>query len=253
MFKHAIVRLPCEALINGLTEAKLGKPDYSKALLQHDDYVSALKECGLNVTVLKALDEFPDSCFVEDVALMTPHCAVLTRPGAPSRRGEVEHIADVVKIFYDRVEHIIAPGQVEAGDIMMVGDHYYIGLSSRTNREGANQLIYINKKYGMSGSMVEMAEMLHLKTGLGYLENNVLLACGEFISKSEFQNYNIIKINEKQSYSANSVWINDIVLVPSGFPETAKAIGDAGYRVREVDVSEFRKLDGGLSCLSLRF
>ncbi|HPF45300.1 MAG: N(G),N(G)-dimethylarginine dimethylaminohydrolase [Alphaproteobacteria bacterium] len=253
MFKHAIVRLPCEALINGLTEAKLGKPDYSKALLQHDDYVSALKECGLNVTVLKALDEFPDSCFVEDVALMTPHCAVLTRPGAPSRRGEVEHIADVVKIFYDRVEHIIAPGQVEAGDIMMVGDHYYIGLSSRTNREGANQLISILEKYGMSGSMVEMAEMLHLKTGLGYLENNVLLACGEFISKSEFQNYNIIKINEKQSYSANSVWINDIVLVPSGFPETAKAIGDAGYRVREVDVSEFRKLDGGLSCLSLRF
>jgi len=253
MFKHAIVRLPCEALINGLTEAKLGKPDYSKALLQHDDYVSALKECGLNVTVLKALDEFPDSCFVEDVALMTPHCAVLTRPGAPSRRGEVEHIADVVKIFYDRVEHIIAPGQVEAGDIMMVGDHYYIGLSSRTNREGANQLISILEKYGMSGSMVEMAEMLHLKTGLGYLENNVLLACGEFISKSEFQNYNIIKINEKQSYSANSVWINDIVLVPSGFPETAKGIGDAGYRVREVDVSEFRKLDGGLSCLSLRF
>ena len=166
MFKHAIVRLPCEALINGLTEAKLGKPDYSKALLQHDDYVSALKECGLNVTVLKALDEFPDSCFVEDVALMTPHCAVLTRPGAPSRRGEVEHIADVVKIFYDRVEHIIAPGQVEAGDIMMVGDHYYIGLSSRTNREGANQLISILEKYGMSGSMVEMAEMLHLKTGL---------------------------------------------------------------------------------------
>ncbi|MEZ5757900.1 MAG: arginine deiminase family protein [Emcibacteraceae bacterium] len=253
MFKHAIVRKPCKTLIDGLSEAKLGKPNYDKALLQHQDYVSALKECGLNVKILNALEDFPDSCFVEDVALMTPHCAILTRPGAPSRRGEVDFIKDAVFKFYKEVEEIKEPGLVEAGDIMMVGDHYYIGLSNRTNLEGANQVIAILEKYGMSGSVVEMSEMLHLKTGLGYLENNVLLACGEFIGKPEFQCYNMIKINEKQSYSANSVWINGIVLVPKGFPETSKAIEDAGYKVREVDVSEFRKLDGGLSCLSLRF
>ncbi|MCP5381426.1 MAG: N(G),N(G)-dimethylarginine dimethylaminohydrolase [Kordiimonadaceae bacterium] len=253
MFKYAIVRKPCKALIDGLSEANLGKPDYDKALLQHADYINALNECGLDVKILEALDDYPDSCFVEDVALMTPNCAIITRPGAPSRRGEVEFIKEAVFQFYKKVEEIKGPGLLEAGDIMMVGNHYYIGLSNRTNQEGANQLIAILEKYGMSGSVVEMSEMLHLKTGLGYLENNILLACGEFIRKPEFQSFNMIKINEKQSYSANSVWINGTVLVPKGFPETVKLIKEAGYKIREVDVSEFRKLDGGLSCLSLRF
>jgi dimethylargininase len=253
MFKYAIVRTPSKTLMNGLTDADLGKPDYTKALVQHKDYINALKECGLKVTILDACDEYPDSCFVEDVALMTPPCAIITNPGAPSRRGETAYIKDAVKSFYDIVEQIVSPGLLEAGDIMMVGDHYYIGLSERTNQQGADQLITILEKHGLGGSVVTMSEVLHLKTGLGYLENNNLLACGEFITKPEFQKYNIIKINQDDSYSANSVWINGTVLVPKGYSKTVGAIKKAGYKIREVDVSEFQKLDGGLSCLSLRF
>ena len=135
----------------------------------------------------------------------------------------------------------------------MVGDHYYIGLSERTNQAGAEQMIAILQQYGMQGSIVELSEVLHLKTGLGYLEQNNLLACGEFLDKPEFQSFNLLRVDTHEAYAANSVWINDTVLTPMGFPKTLALIESAGYRVREVDVSEFQKLDGGLSCLSLRF
>lgn len=253
MFTKAIVRTPCMAMIDGLSSANLGKPDYQNALVQHADYIEALKECDLQVTVLPADENFPDSTFVEDVALMTPRCAILTRPGAPSRTLETVSMLDTIREFYAEVEAIEAPGNVEAGDIMMVGDHYYIGLSERTNLAGAEQLIGILESHGMSGSVVEMTEVLHLKTGLGYLENNHLLACGEFLSKPEFQRFNVLEVDPAEAYAANSVWINDTVLTPKGFPKTRSLIQATGYRVREVDVSEFQKLDGGLSCLSLRF
>jgi dimethylargininase len=155
--------------------------------------------------------------------------------------------------FYDKVEMIEAPGTVEAGDIMMVGDHYYIGLSKRTNLEGAQQIISILESYGLQGSMVELTEVLHLKTGLGYLANNNLLACGEFLDKPDFHQYHLLEVEPEEAYAANSVWINGTVLTPSGFPKTRALIESAGYQVREVDVSEFQKIDGGLSCLSLRF
>ncbi len=253
MFTKAIVRIPCKAMVNGLSSASLGVPDYQKALLQHADYIEALKECGLKVTVLPADENFPDSTFVEDVALMTPHCAILTNPGAPSRTLETRTMLNTIREFYTEVETIDAPGTVEAGDIMMVGDHYYIGLSARTNQAGAAQMIEILERYGLHGSVVELLEVLHLKTGLGYLENNNLLACGEFLNKPEFQQYKLLEVDPAEAYAANSVWINGTVLVPAGFPKTQALIAAAGYKVRPVDVSEFQKLDGGLSCLSLRF
>jgi dimethylargininase len=253
MFTKAIVRKPCKAMVNGLSGANLGRPDYQRALLQHADYIAALKECGLRVTVLPANEDFPDSTFVEDVALLTPRCAILTNPGAPSRRLETRSMLNTLREFYDKVEMIESPGTVEAGDIMMVGDHYYIGLSERTNRVGANQMIAILERYGFRGSMVELSEVLHLKTGLGYLEDNNLLACGEFLEHPEFHQYNLLQVDPDEAYAANSVWINGAVLTPAGFPKTRSLIEKAGYTVREVDVSEFQKLDGGLSCLSLRF
>jgi dimethylargininase len=253
MFTKAIVRTPCKAMINGLSSVNLGPPDYQKALLQHADYIEALKECGLQVTELPADENFPDSTFVEDVALMTPHCAILTNPGAPSRRLETRSMLSTIRGFYADVETIEAPGTVEAGDIMMVGDHYYIGLSERTNQAGADQMIAILDSYGLQGSVVELTEVLHLKTGLGYLEDNNLLACGEFLTKPEFQKYHLLKVYPIEAYAANSVWINGTVLTPKGFPKTRSLIESAGYTIREVDVSEFEKLDGGLSCLSLRF
>jgi len=240
-------------MTNGLSSASLGLPDYQNALIQHADYIEALKECGLEVRVLPADENFPDSTFVEDAALLTQHCAILTNPGAPTRTQETRSILPTLGEFYKDIEVIATPGNVEGGDIMMVGEHFYIGLSERTNQAGAQQLIAILEKHGLQGSVVTLEEVLHLKTGLGYLEDNNLLACGEFLAKQEFQRFNLLQVEKDEAYAANSVWINGTVLVPMGFPKTRALIESTGYVTREVDVSEFQKLDGGLSCLSLRF
>jgi len=253
MFKNAIVRIPSKSMTRGLTSVNLGKPDYEKALVQHQNYSKALEKCGVEVCILEADENFPDSCFVEDVALLTPDCAVITNPGAESRKGETKGLEKVLAKFYNNIEFIKEPGTVEAGDIMMVGNHFYIGISARTNTSGAQQMIKILEKYKCSGSMVSLEKVLHLKTGLAYLENNNLVVCGEFVSKVEFQNFNRIEIDVEESYAANCIWVNGQVLIPSGFPKTKAKIEKAGYAVMEVDVSEFQKLDGGLSCLSLRF
>ena len=253
MFTHAIVRTPCRAMVNGITTVDLGTPDYERAIAQHADYVVALKECGLNVTVLPADERFPDSTFVEDVALMTPRCAVLTRPGALTRLGESALMEQILTRHYAVVAHIKAPGTVEAGDIMMVGTHFYIGLSARTNQAGADQLIAILQNHGMTGSTVHLSEVLHLKTGVSYLEDNHLLVAGEFQTRDGFQSFNRINVDADEAYAANCVWINNRVLVPQGFPKTKNLIEAAGFSVREVAMSEFQKIDGGLSCLSLRF
>ena len=253
MFKNAIVRKPCPEIINGLTSVSLGKPDYNKALDQHAGYVEALRSCGLTVKVLEADSQFPDSVFVEDVALCTPECAIVTNPGAHSRNGEKIKIRPVLKSFYTQVESIESPGSLDAGDVMMVGKHFYIGISERTNTQGAEQLIALLERYGMTGTMVPLKEMLHLKSGLTYLEQNNLLITGEFKNHSAFTDFQKIEVDPDESYAANSLWVNSTVLVPAGFPRTLAKIKQAGYHTLTLDVSEFRKLDGGLSCLSLRF
>jgi dimethylargininase len=252
-FTNAIVRKPCPEMVNGLTSANLGKPDYEKALEQHSNYISALQECGLNVTVLETLNDFPDSTFIEDVALCTSKFALITNPGAPERNGEKLFILETLKEFFNIIEEIKSPGTLDAGDVMMAGNDFYIGISERTNHEGAEQLINILQKYGMTGKKVPLSTMLHLKTGLSYLENNNLLVSGEFINNPAFENFSRIIVDEKESYSANSLWVNGKVIVPKGHPNTKSQIEKAGFTTIEIDVSEFQKLDGGLSCLSLRF
>ncbi|MCP5105327.1 MAG: N(G),N(G)-dimethylarginine dimethylaminohydrolase [bacterium] len=254
MFTNAIVRRPGRSLAEGITSAKLGKPDYQKALQQHHKYIEALQDCGVEVTVLEAEEQYPDSVFVEDTAILAERCAVITNPGATSRQGEEVSIKKALKEFYpDTIEIITAPGTIEGGDVMRVGDRFYVGLSARTNREGARRFAEILKKYGYTASNIDMEVFLHLKTGLTYLENNNLLVAGEFIEHEEFKKFNRIFIDESENYAANCIRVNKTVLVPQGYPKTKTAIENAGYKIIEVDVSEFRKLDGGLSCLSLRF
>lgn len=253
MFKNAIVRKPAKSMINGITKANLGLPDYDLACQQHADYICALEECGLEVLVLEANEDYPDSCFVEDPAVITSQCAILTNPGAESRRGEVSIIEKAVCQFRDQIERIEAPAFLEGGDVMMVGNHFYVGLSNRTNQEGVNQFSQALKKYGMSCSAIELTEVLHLKTGVVYLENNIMIASGEFLTKPEFKDYKIIEAPKTESYAANCVWINDTVLIPAGFPIMKQQLKDCGLKLREIAMSEFEKLDGGLSCLSLRF
>lgn len=254
MFKNVIVRRPAKSLTDGITSnPRLGKPVYENAVAQHDRYIEALKKCGVNVHILEADERYPDSCFVEDVAVCTKKFVMITSPGAETRKGEEKEITDALKQYYEDIEYIQAPGTLEGGDVMMVGDHYYIGLSDRTNEEGANQLISALQARGMNGSVIEMKEMLHLKTGLAFLEDNHLLVAGEFIEQDTFKDFNRIIIDEDESYAANCIRVNSYVLVPEGFDKTKEKIEAAGLNVITVDTSEYRKVDGGLSCLSLRF
>lgn len=253
MFSKAIVRTPARSFINGLRSADSGSPDYEKALDQHAAYVHALENCGLDVTVLDADEQFPDSTFVEDTALLTRSAAVIASPGADSRKGEVHEIREALTDFYSNIESIEPPGTVDGGDVMMVGSYFYIGLSKRTNADGAELLLSILNRYGMTGSTVPLKSFLHLKSGVSYIENNNLVITGEFINAPEFEHFNHIAVDEAEGYAANCVWINGTVLVASGYPRIRAKIESAGYDTIAVDVSEFEKLDGGLSCLSLRF
>lgn len=256
MFKNVIVRKPGKSICNGITSApELGKPDYEKALKQHESYVETLKKCGVSVTVLEPLENFSDCCFVEDTAVLTKKCAIISNPGAESRNKEPEYIVETIKKFYpeDKIEYIKSPGTLEGGDVMMAGDHFYVGKSARTNEEGIKQFIKILNKYGLTGSEVPLEKVLHLKTGVNYIENNNMLVSGEFIDKKDFENYNKIIVPEEESYGANCIWVNGTVIVPEGYPKIKKAVEDMGYKVLVTDTSEFKKIDGGLSCLSLRF
>lgn len=253
MFKRAIARTPCPEMVKGITTAGLGLPDHSKALLQHRKYVEALEICGLEVTVLDSDGDFPDSTFVEDTALLLPEAAIITPSGAESRKGESARMEAVLNKYFTRIERISEPGTVDSGDIMKVGSHYYIGLSKRTNQTGADQLISILVKHGFSGSTIAFDTVLHLKTGSSYIENDNMVVAGEFISKTEFQKYNLIKVDDDEKAAANCIWINGNVIMPSGYPKLTKKIEQSGYNVIKVDLSEFQKLDGGASCLSLRF
>jgi len=253
MFSKAIVRTPPKSLVDGITTAGLGEPDYALALRQHRQYIEALESCELEVTVMDADERYADSMFVEDTALLMPRCAVVTNPGARSRRGEVVEISALLREFYHRVDSIRPPGTVDAGDIMMVGDHCYIGLSERTSKDGASQMIEYLQAAGYSGSTLSISEALHLKSSVAYLENNNLVVSGELIDRPEFVDFNRIEIEPSESSAANCVWINGQVLVAAGHPHVSEKIHTLGYSVIELDVSEFEKLDGGLSCLSLRF
>ncbi|MBR4394918.1 MAG: N(G),N(G)-dimethylarginine dimethylaminohydrolase [Eubacteriaceae bacterium] len=256
MFTKAIVRTPCRNMVKGITtSAYLGTPDYEKALAQHKAYIRTLESLGLDVTILPANEAFPDSCFVEDPAVVTKECAVITNPKENSRNGEKEEILPAISMFYseDQIFYIKAPGTFEGGDVMKAGNTFFVGQSARTNEEGIAQFASIMSAFGYKTVAVPLKLVLHLKTGADYMENDTMLLCGEFVDRPEFKDYRKIVISEEEAYATNSLWINGKVIVPEGFPKTMEALEKAGYETVAADTSEFRKIDGGLSCLSLRF
>lgn len=255
-FTRTIVRRPSRSMIDGLTtKPELGTPDYEKALKQHDDYIKALMDCGVEVTILPAIEELPDSCFVEGTTVITPKGAIFTNIGAGARKAETAAIEPVVRRFFDddHIAYIKEPGNVDGGDVMMVGDHFYIGRSARTNEEGIRQFIEILESWGLSGEMVPLNQLFHLKGGVCYLENNNLNISGECLSNPQFKDFNHIEVEQEENYATNCIWVNGKVIVPAGFPKVLKDIQAAGYETIVVDTSEFRKLDGAPTCLSLRF
>ena len=256
MFKNALTRLPGKSIICGITGAvNLGLPDYKKALAQHQQYIEALRLCNVEVAVLEPLEDFPDSCFIEDVAVLTPDCAIITSPGAVSRNREPLYVLDAIRRFYEpeQICFISSPGSVDGGDVMMAGSHFYIGHSNRTNLEGCRQFIQCLRKFGYTGEIVPVGRTLHLKTGMSYLENNNLLLSGELAGLAAFKGFNKIVVDIDEKPAANCIWVNGKVIIPAGNPKTKAVIEDAGYQTVAVDISEYQKLDGGLSCLSLRF
>ncbi len=257
MFTRAITRRPCKALIDGISTGQFcdGTPDYENAVKQHDKYIATLAELGLEVTQLEADERYPDSCFVEDPAVVMENCAVITNPARDSRNGEKVEILDVIKKFYDdsQIFHIEAPGTMEGGDIMQVGKHFYVGLSDRTNPEGAKQFNDIVTKFGYTSSTVPVTEGLHLKDFAIYLENNNMLVTSVMNDEPAFKDFNRFVVEPEELYAINSLNINGTVLVPEGYPKTQKLIEDLGYPVKLVDTGEFKKIDGSLTCLSLRF
>ena len=252
-FTRAIVRPPGKSFVEALTTSTLGVPNHELALEQHNAYVAALKRIGLDMLEMEPDERFPDSTFVEDTALLTTECAIITRPGANSRRGETDAIKSVLSDQFTNIEHIHSPGTIDAGDISMVGAHFYIGNSERTNAIGANQMIAILEKYGMTGSIVPIYDMLHLKSGISYIENNNLIVAGEIAEYSGFETLKRIIVDVDELYAANCLWINDHVLVAAGHPKLQSSIESLGYDTIALEMSEFQKADGGLSCLSLRF
>ncbi|MCK1991219.1 N(G),N(G)-dimethylarginine dimethylaminohydrolase [Peribacillus muralis] len=253
MFKHVIVKTPGRSYVNGLTTSDLGTPNYDKALEQHAAYVEALKKCGVEVTHLPANEEFPDSTFVEDTAVLAPEFAVITNPGDVTRNKEIIEMEPILKGFYQTIHHINSPGTLDGGDVLQVDDHFYIGISDRTNEDGARQLKRIVESENYKGTIVPLKEFFHLKTGIAYLGNEWIVAAGEFLDHPGFASFKKITVSAEDEYSANCILVNDYVIVPSGYEQTTRQLNDAGYKTIELEMSEFRKQDGGLSCLSLRF
>lgn len=255
MFRSAIVKKPCKNFSKGLTTSSLGLPDYEKVLEQHENYIKALRKCGLEVHILDADENHPDSTFVEDTAIVNERCAIITNPGAQSRKGEIHAIFQFIKnkYYYETIERIEAPGTLDGGDVMRINKCYYIGLSSRTNKEGASQLAKILDSYGFTSQVVEMKESLHLKSGVNYILDNYLLSIDEFKDNPLFQQFNIIQVEKDEEYAANCILVNGYLIMPKGYSKLKEKLTKSNYIIIELEMSEFKKMDGGLSCLSLRF
>jgi dimethylargininase len=255
-FTGAIVRIPGQSYAGGLTTAGEGRPDFHLACAQHARYCQALRDCGLELTVLPADESQPDGTFVEDTAVLARGVAIVTRPGAPSRRGELAAVTAALQPLVPLPARIEAPGTLDGGDVCQADEHFFIGLSARTNEAGAEQLVGLLARHGYGASIVDIRAhrtLLHLKSGLSYLGERRFVTSPGTPRTAAMAGYEFIETAAGESYAANCVRVNDAVLVAEGYPRLAARLDELGYAVRRLEMSEFRKMDGGLSCLSLRY
>ena len=251
-FEYAITRVPAPTFDRGITSSKLGPPSYELVLRQHRSYTETLKAIGLKIIELGPLLEYPDAHFVEDTAVVTPETAIITNPGAPSRQGEEISIASVLA-RHRPLEHIQAPGTVDGGDVLMIDNHFLIGISERTNQEGAEQMGRILDRQGKTHSTIPVGAGLHFKSSVNYAGKNTVIVTPDFAEHEALKAYEKVILDQNESYAANTLWINDHLLVPKGFPNTRTKLESLGLRIIELDASEMQKMDGGLTCLSIRY
>ena len=255
-YRQGIVRAPGKNFADGLTSVDLGRPDYEIALAQHEAYCRALEKCGLTLTRLAPDERHPDSTFVEDTAVLVKQGAVIARPGAASRLGEIEEIKAVLRDHCPRVFEIREPGTLDAGDVCEAGETFFIGVSQRTNEAGARQLARVLSDFRYDSALIDirgLSNILHLKSGLAHLGGNRLLVIDELKDLEQFSGYDLVHVDAFETYAANCLLVNEKLLLAAGFASLRRKLELLEYETIELEMSEFQKMDGGLSCLSLRF
>lgn len=256
-FASAILRSPAPNFAAGLTTVSWAEPpNYARLCEQHEAYAAALRGAGLELELLPALPEYPDAYFVEDVALLLPELAVLTRPGASARAGEVGHIEAALAARGLEIARIEAPATLDGGDVMVVDRQVFVGLSARTDAAGLDALSKLLEPHGYGCVGVPVGAGLHFKSSVNLIGPGLLVTSPAFAGRPELQAFEQLLTSPEEAYAANVVWINEVLLMASGFPQLEAALGERcrarGVELVTLDMSEVEKMDGGLSCLSLR-
>lgn len=253
-FTHAIVRTPARSVVNGLRENERAVPDYPALLEEHAAYVAALRDAGLAVDVLPPLEDFPDSVFVEDPALVFPEGAILLRPGAPSRLGEAAHLRAPLARHFGRILELEGDAFADGGDVLVTPKEVLIGLSKRTTRKGAESLSRLLARFGRAARIVETPDrVLHFKTASSLLDDRTVMVTRRMADSGVFAGLAMLVVPEGEEGAANFLRINDRVLVGAHYPRTLAMLRDAGFAATGLAIREVAKLDAGLSCMSLRW
>jgi dimethylargininase len=252
-FDTALVREPARSVIHGLSSQTGARPSFEAIAREHAGYVRALEECGLAVELLPALEDYPDSIFVEDPALVFGDAAILLRPGAQTRRAEASEIEPVLRRRFSRVLRM-QEGFADGGDMLLAPDGMLIGLSGRTDRAGAAELAELLQQLGIGSRIVSTpANTLHLKSDCSLIDDDRILCTATLGASDIFDSYRRLIVPDNEKRAANALRLNDTILVGEEFPRTIDLLRTNGYIVRALPVSGIGKLDAGLSCMSLRW
>lgn len=253
-FTHAIVREPGHSVVAGLREDATAEPSYDGVRREHAAYVAALRNAGVEVDVLPPLEDFPDSIFVEDPALVFAEGAILLRPGAPSRLGERDHVRAALARHFDRVLELGEGEFADGGDVLVTPHDVLVGLSHRTNRKGAEALAAHLATLGKTARIVETPQgVLHFKTAVSLIDENTVLATPAMAASGVFAGYEILFPPPAERAATNALRVNSTLFVGARFAETAAGLTRRGYCVVTLPADEINKLDAGLSCMSLRW
>lgn len=249
----AITREVSRSIVNcELTHLERTPIDVPRARAQHLQYESALKQLGVAVLALPEEPDLADSVFVEDAALVLDECAVITRPGAESRRTETDSIARTLAP-YRKLFHIEAPARVDGGDILRLGRDIYVGLSSRSDANAMEQMQDSLHPYGYELRPVVVTGCLHLKTAITQVAENTVLINPAWVDKHQFEGVKFIEIDPSEPYAANALLIGETIIYPAAFAKTRKRLQDAGIRLVTVEADELAKAEGAVTCCSLVF
>lgn len=253
-FTHALCRTPAPSAVKGIRADGGPDPDFAGLAAEHAAYVAALRDLGLTVDVLPALDDFPDALFTEDVALTFPEGAILLRPGAPSRAGEVAHIREPLAALHPRLLQMTGPGYGDGGDVLRLADRVIIGLSARTDRAGAEELAALLDELGYRAVIAETPRgVLHFKTGCGLIDGNTILAVPALATCPEFAGLEVVTTPPGEAAAANVLRVGDTLLLGDRWPATRALVEARGIPVRPLPTAAIARIDAGLSCMSLRW